>query len=72
MHVCLAVLLSCYLVLQDNPEDALRIFTEDMSEVKQLPRDKVVNHLSGHAPALCIPYLVRGELYYNKNPLCHM
>ena len=62
MHVCLAVLLSCYLVLQDNPEDALRIFTEDMSEVKQLPRDKVLNHLSGYAPSLCIPYLVRGEL----------
>ena len=44
--------------LQDNPDDALRIFTEDISEVKQLSRDSVLQHLIKCAPSLSVPYLV--------------
>jgi hypothetical protein len=44
-------------VIKDSPDDALRIFTEDISEVKQLSRDRVLQHLTKCAPSLCIPYL---------------
>jgi hypothetical protein len=44
-------------VVKDSPDDALRTFTEDISEVKQLPREQVLKHLSSCAPPLCIPYL---------------
>ena len=36
----------------------LQIFTEDMTEVELLPRDRVVDYLEGIAKDLVIPYLV--------------
>jgi len=34
------------------------MFTEDVEEMKSLPRQKVLDHLTKHAPALVVPYLV--------------
>lgn len=44
-------------VLQEYPEDGLRIFTEDLPEVEGLPREQVYNYLLEVAPNLVIPYL---------------
>ncbi len=38
-------------------EDALRIFTEEVEEVRSLPRQKVLDHLMSCATPLVIPYL---------------
>ena len=46
------------MLLQRNPEDGLRIFTEEMSEVEALPRDTVLKHLGTIAPNLEMAYLV--------------
>ena len=43
---------------QESPNDALRIFTEDITEVQSLPREQVLEHLQSCAPNLTIPYLV--------------
>ncbi len=48
--------------VQESKEDALRIFTEDVDEVKSLPRDKVVDHLEEISPSLVVPYLVSSPL----------
>lgn len=44
-------------VLKINPEDGLKIFTEDLTEVETLPRDKVLNFLKDGFKDLAIPYL---------------
>ena len=43
---------------QENKKDGLRLFTEDMVEVKSLPRQSVLDHFIACAPTLVIPYLV--------------
>ncbi|KAG7234576.1 hypothetical protein INR49_002205 [Caranx melampygus] len=44
-------------VLKICPEDGLKIFTEDLTEVETLPRDKVLNFLRDGFTELAIPYL---------------
>ncbi|XP_067335034.1 vam6/Vps39-like protein isoform X4 [Channa argus] len=44
-------------VLKSYPEDGLKIFTEDLTEVETLPRDKVLNFLMEGFQDLAIPYL---------------
>ncbi|XP_061553000.1 vam6/Vps39-like protein isoform X1 [Phycodurus eques] len=44
-------------VLKMCPEDGLKIFTEDLTEVETLPRDKVLNFLKEGFKELAIPYL---------------
>ncbi|XP_033733768.1 LOW QUALITY PROTEIN: vam6/Vps39-like protein [Pecten maximus] len=44
-------------VLKQHPEDGLKIFTEDLTEVDSLPRDKVFKYLEKAAKDLAIPYL---------------
>uniref|UniRef100_A0A671PH66 Vam6/Vps39-like protein n=1 Tax=Sinocyclocheilus anshuiensis TaxID=1608454 RepID=A0A671PH66_9TELE len=44
-------------VLKICPEDGLKIFTEDLTEVETLPRDKVLNFLKEGFQELAIPYL---------------
>ena len=36
----------------------LQIFTEDMAEVENLPRFKVLSHIKSHAPRLVMAYMV--------------
>lgn len=43
---------------QESPDDALRIFTEDIVEVESLPRQLVLDHLTSVAVDLTMPYLV--------------
>lgn len=45
-------------VLKKHPEDGLKIFTEDLPEVEQLPRPKVLDYLIKTNKLLVIPYLV--------------
>ena len=45
---------------QESPDDALRIFTEDIVEVESLPRQLVLDHLTSVATDLTMPYLVSG------------
>lgn len=49
-------------VLDANPEEGLKIFTEDIAEVEQLPRPKVLDYLLRTHKDLVIPYLVMVEL----------
>uniref|UniRef100_A0A668S1C1 CNH domain-containing protein n=1 Tax=Oreochromis aureus TaxID=47969 RepID=A0A668S1C1_OREAU len=44
-------------VLKMCPEDGLKIFTEDLTEVECLPRDKVLQFLKDGFKELAIPYL---------------
>ncbi|XP_019851602.1 PREDICTED: vam6/Vps39-like protein [Amphimedon queenslandica] len=44
-------------VLQESPDDGIKIFTEEIGEVEALPRSKVLAHLGNIAPALRIQYL---------------
>uniref|UniRef100_A0A8C9WIQ3 VPS39 subunit of HOPS complex n=1 Tax=Scleropages formosus TaxID=113540 RepID=A0A8C9WIQ3_SCLFO len=44
-------------VLKACPEDGLKIFTEDLTEVETLPRDKVLNFLKEGFKELAVPYL---------------
>ncbi|XP_076002793.1 vam6/Vps39-like protein isoform X2 [Genypterus blacodes] len=44
-------------VLKICPEDGLKIFTEDLTEVETMPRDKVLNFLKEGFKELAIPYL---------------
>ena len=46
---------------QENKKDGLRLFTEDMVEVKSLPRQSVLDHFIVCAPTLVIPHLVSGR-----------
>ncbi|KAF7704430.1 vam6/Vps39-like protein isoform X2 [Silurus meridionalis] len=44
-------------VLKVCPEDGLKIFTEDLTEVEMLPRDKVLDFLKDGFKELAVPYL---------------
>ncbi|KAJ8401124.1 hypothetical protein AAFF_G00387060 [Aldrovandia affinis] len=44
-------------VLKICPEDGLKIFTEDLTEVETLPRDKVLNFLKEGFKEMAVPYL---------------
>uniref|UniRef100_A0A2C9M943 CNH domain-containing protein n=1 Tax=Biomphalaria glabrata TaxID=6526 RepID=A0A2C9M943_BIOGL len=45
-------------VLKQYPEDGLKIFTEDLPEIENLPRDQVLDFLEKVSPDLAIPYLI--------------
>ncbi len=49
---------------QNEPHDAIRIFTDDVEEVRAYPRQHVLDHLSQHAPDLTITYLV--SIYFMR------
>lgn len=51
-------------VLDANPEEGLKIFTEDIAEVEQLPRPKVLDYLLRTHKDLVIPYLVTVDVVY--------
>ncbi|CAG0914703.1 unnamed protein product [Notodromas monacha] len=44
-------------VMLENPEDGLKIFVDDVPEVEQLPRARVMSHIRDKAPELLVPYL---------------
>lgn len=50
-------------VLDANPEEGLKMFTEDIAEVEQLPRPKVLDYLLRTHKDLVIPYLVKLTLF---------
>lgn len=59
-------------VLEKHPEDGLKIFTEDIPEVEQLPRPKVLNYLLKQKRSLVIPYLEHVIHAWNDtNPMIH-
>lgn len=45
------------IVLDENPSDGLRIFTDDLHEVEQLSRPRVFDFLQKNFPSIVIPYL---------------
>ena len=51
----------------ESPDDALRIFTEDIVEVESLPRQLVLDHLTSVAADLTMPYLVSAWDVYELN-----
>lgn len=44
-------------ILKENPEEGLKIFTEDIKEVETLPRPKILDFLLREHESLVIPYL---------------
>lgn len=44
-------------VIEKHPEDGLKIFTEDIHEVEDLPRPEVLDYLLKNHRALSLPYL---------------
>ncbi|XP_067131793.1 vam6/Vps39-like protein [Centruroides vittatus] len=44
-------------ILENHPNNGLKIFIEDLPEVESLPRIEVLNYLSEKHPKLTIPYL---------------
>lgn len=59
-------------VLQKHPEEGLKIFTEDILEVENLPRAKVLDFLLKNHKDLVIPYLEHVVYYWeDKNQFFH-
>ncbi|CAG0902960.1 unnamed protein product [Cyprideis torosa] len=59
-------------VLKEDPEEGLRLFTEDLPEVECLPRAKVMSELEKRCPALVIRYLRHViEVWQDQNQLLH-
>ncbi|XP_028037182.1 vam6/Vps39-like protein [Bombyx mandarina] len=59
-------------ILKENPEEGLKIFTEDKIEVENLPRPKVLDFLLREHESLVIPYLEHIIHTWNDtNPLFH-
>ncbi|XP_053974319.1 vam6/Vps39-like protein [Hylaeus volcanicus] len=59
-------------VLNEDPEQGLRIFMEDIQEVEQLPRPKVLDYLLRCYKDLVITYLEHVVHIWNEtNSLCH-
>jgi len=56
-------------IAKDSPEDALKIFTEDTSEMEQLPRPQILNFFLRNAKNQAIPYLVSSELNFDLGTL---
>lgn len=44
-------------VIEKHPEDGLKIFTEDIHEVENLPRPEVLDYLLKNHMSLSVPYL---------------
>ncbi|TRZ04357.1 hypothetical protein DNTS_015169 [Danionella cerebrum] len=59
-------------VLKMCPEDGLKIFTEDLTEVETLPRDQVLKFLKEGFKELAIPYLEHiVDVWYDTQPEFH-
>ncbi|CAK9806752.1 Vam6/Vps39-like protein [Anthophora plagiata] len=59
-------------VLNEDPEQGLRIFMEDIQEVEQLPRPKVLDYLLRCHKDLVITYLEYVvHVWKDTNPVCH-
>lgn len=59
-------------VLESQPEDGLKIFTEDIAEVEQLPRPRVLDYLLRTQKSLVIPYLEHVvHTWKDTNPIFH-
>ncbi|XP_017882997.1 vam6/Vps39-like protein isoform X2 [Ceratina calcarata] len=59
-------------VLNEDPEQGLRIFMEDIQEVEQLPRPKVLDYLLRSHKDLAITYLEHVvHVWEDTNPLFH-
>ncbi|XP_049875030.1 vam6/Vps39-like protein [Pectinophora gossypiella] len=59
-------------ILKEHPEEGLKIFTEDISEVENLPRPKILDFLLREHEPLVIPYLEHVIHTWNEtNPLFH-
>ncbi|KAI4463649.1 cnh domain containing [Holotrichia oblita] len=59
-------------VLKKAPEEGLKIFTEELPEVEQLPRPRVLDYLIRSHPSLVIPYAEHVVHTWNDtNPLFH-
>lgn len=59
-------------ILEEHPEEGLKIFTEDIVEVENLPRPKVLDFLLREHKPLVTPYLEHVIHTWNDpNPLFH-
>ncbi|XP_076171948.1 vacuolar protein sorting 39 isoform X2 [Ptiloglossa arizonensis] len=59
-------------VLNEDPDQGLRIFMDDIQEVKELPRPKVVDYLLRCHKNLVITYLEHViHIWNDTNSLCH-
>ncbi|XP_076620743.1 vacuolar protein sorting 39 [Colletes latitarsis] len=59
-------------VLNEDPEQGLRIFMDDIQEVEQLPRPKVLDYLLRCYKDLVITYLEHVvHIWNDSNSLCH-
>lgn len=59
-------------VLNKEPEKGLKIFTEDLIEVENLPRPRILDTLLKDHPDLAIPYLEHViHSWKDENPLFH-
>lgn len=59
-------------VLEKHPEDGLKIFTEDIQEVEDLPRAEVLDYLLKNHKSLVIPYLEHIINFWDESkPIFH-
>lgn len=59
-------------VIEKHPEDGLKIFTEDIQEVENLPRAEVLDHILKNHKGLAIPYLEHViNVWDEKRPMFH-
>lgn len=59
-------------VLNESPEEGLKIFTEDLAEVESLPRARILDFLLKSHKSLAIPYLEHiVYVWEDPNPLFH-
>lgn len=59
-------------VIQEHPQDGLKIFTEDIQEVENLPRADVLDFLLKNHKSLVISYLEHIiDVWYEVKPLFH-
>ncbi|XP_047989752.1 vam6/Vps39-like protein [Leguminivora glycinivorella] len=54
-------------ILKEQPEEALKIFTEDKIEVKNLPRENILNFIKNNHKSLVVPYLEHIIHTWNEN-----
>lgn len=54
-------------ILNVHPEDGLKIFTEDIAEVENLPRAEVLDYLLKNHKTLVVPYLEHIIHVWNEN-----
>lgn len=59
-------------VIEKNPDDGLKIFTEDIHEVEHLPRAEVLDHILKNHKMLAIPYLEHVITFWKEtHPMFH-